>query len=158
MKAQTHNGIITLHNPKTDGHRTFKIRTNSKDARFAPNERIISLKTPDGWNSLGIIKNNGSVILWNKHRTSKVINKMIHMVMNQDLYEDEIDYLWEGTCRCCNRSLTNPASIHFGVGPICLEKIGDTSLITQWKEWLKIANDVDQRQLEADVMEISINI
>lgn len=28
------------------------------------------------------------------------------------------------TCRCCGKELTNPISRHYGIGPICLSKIG----------------------------------
>lgn len=30
------------------------------------------------------------------------------------------------TCRCCGKELTNPISRHYGIGPICLGKIGIT--------------------------------
>lgn len=30
------------------------------------------------------------------------------------------------TCTCCGRELTNPISRYYGIGPICLEKIGIT--------------------------------
>lgn len=28
------------------------------------------------------------------------------------------------TCRCCGKELTNPVSRYYGIGPICLEKMG----------------------------------
>ena len=28
------------------------------------------------------------------------------------------------TCRCCGKELTNPISRHYGIGPVCLEKMG----------------------------------
>lgn len=28
------------------------------------------------------------------------------------------------TCRCCGKELTNPVSRHYGIGPICLGKLG----------------------------------
>ena len=33
------------------------------------------------------------------------------------------------TCMCCGKELTNPISRHYGVGPICLSKIGITNEI-----------------------------
>ena len=46
------NGEITLTNRETGEHRTFRIRTNKEDARFAPGERVIALLTgPDNTTS-----------------------------------------------------------------------------------------------------------
>ena len=43
--VRTHNGTITIHNPKTGDHRTFQIKTQPADAKFAPGRRVVSLLT-----------------------------------------------------------------------------------------------------------------
>ena len=52
------------------------------------------------------------------------------------------------TCLCCGKDLTNPVSRHYGIGPICLSKMGitrdieDVSGITEelqnieWQGWI----------------------
>ena len=43
------------------------------------------------------------------------------------------------TCMCCGRELTNPISRHYGIGPICMEKVGiqcDINNIEEIKEKL----------------------
>ena len=52
------------------------------------------------------------------------------------------------TCMCCGKELTNPVSRHYGIGPICLNKIGisnnidDVNGITEalakieWEGWI----------------------
>jgi hypothetical protein len=160
MKATTHNGKITMHNPATDGYKIMRIKTQRKDASFAPNERILSLKVGHNFMSLGIIKDS-SVILWKKHRSDNNIAKIVNLVMNQDKYSDKLEYLWEGTCRCCNRPLTTPKSIHFGIGPVCFERYEaqkSRELAEAWKNWQEIATDDDQRALEADALEIPMNM
>ena len=39
----THNGRFTVTSTKTGEHRTFRIRTQPDDAKFAPKERVITL-------------------------------------------------------------------------------------------------------------------
>ena len=52
------------------------------------------------------------------------------------------------TCACCGKELTNPISRHYGIGPICLSKLGiardieDVSGISEelvnitWEGWI----------------------
>lgn len=40
---KTHNGKLTFHNSRTGEHRTFQVKTQDADAKFAPGERIVSL-------------------------------------------------------------------------------------------------------------------
>jgi len=123
MLAETHNGIITINNPETGKHRTFQIRTQKTDASFAPGARILSLlsgpNNGSDYTSIGIVKDDGNVTMWKKHRESSLMNKYVDMVMNPVKYASKVEYLWEGKCRCCNRKLTSPESIKSGVGPIC---------------------------------------
>jgi hypothetical protein len=43
------------------------------------------------------------------------------------------------TCMCCGKELTNPVSRHYGIGPICMSKVGihcDISNVDEIKEKL----------------------
>lgn len=116
----THNGIITVYNPKTGGQRTFKIKTQKKNAKFAPGERIISLLTgpnnESDYRGFGFVKGE-NIILWKKNRTEH-FEKLCSVIRNPDKYSS-LEYMFEGKCRVCNRTLTDRDSINFGIGPVC---------------------------------------
>ena len=50
---ETHNGTITVSNPATGQHRTFRVRTQKPDARFAPGTATTpTRRVTAGWKSL----------------------------------------------------------------------------------------------------------
>lgn len=118
---RTHNGKITVENTATGNHRTFRIRTQKSDAKFAPGERILSLLTgPDNQSSytqIGFVKPDGRVILWQKYRTEQY-RSLVRVLRNPGQYPTCV-YHYEGRCRVCDRSLTTPESISSGIGPVC---------------------------------------
>lgn len=128
INIETHNGYLTIHNPETDGHRTFKIQTQSKDSAFFPGQRIVSLLTgPDrdsfhNWKSIGRVVGN-QISLWKKLRGEKLFETYAKMVSSPEKYPS-LDYMLEGRCRICNRELTNPESIESGIGPVCRKNHG----------------------------------
>lgn len=129
---RTHNGKITVENTRRGTHRTFRIKTQKNDANFAPGERILSLLTgPDNESSytqIGFVKPasfrhpNGRVILWRKYRTEQY-EALVRVLQYPDHFRSlGCEYHFDGTCRVCNRSLTNPESIKSGIGPKCAGK------------------------------------
>jgi hypothetical protein len=123
------NGTITIKSTRTGDHRTFKLRTQKRDSKFAPGERVLSLMTgPDNVHSyrgFAFVKNDGRVFLWRKNRTP-LYNTYAKMVI--DLMTNGTASAWakkgyvmmlEKACAVCNRKLTNPESIETGVGPEC---------------------------------------
>jgi len=125
MDIRTHNGTVTLKNPATGNHRTFQIRTQPDDSKFAPGQRIVALMDgPDNVNSyrpFGFISESGWINLWRKHRESKTFQTYAHMLRDPNHWEENhsIEYLHEGRCRICNRKLTTPDSVESGIGPVC---------------------------------------
>jgi hypothetical protein len=121
----SHNGTITITNAATGQHRTFRIKTQKADAKFAPGERIVSLLTgPDNEQSFtqfGFVKSNGYIALWNKYRTA-TFRTYCRMLRYPGEYADRCEYLYEGRCRRCDRKLTVPESIKSGIGPVCATK------------------------------------
>lgn len=123
FSAATHNGTITVESPSGE-HRTFRIRTQPEKANFAPGERILSLLSgTDEYKGLGFLKTTRKgrpyVVLFKKNRTP-YLKKLIKVVLFPEHYEAlGCRFLYAGTCRACNRPLTNPASIDSGIGPIC---------------------------------------
>lgn len=117
---KTHNGIITVKNPKTGNHRTFQIKT-AKGGNLA-GKRIVSLLIgPDNtqdYKALGFVSDRG-VVTWGRYvgtdyqRTIEVLNHLDRL--NLEVY-------FETCCRRCNRPLTTPESVTSGIGPECAKK------------------------------------
>ena len=159
MKATTHNGTITMHNPATDGYKVMRIKTQSKSANFAAGERILSVKMGRKFQGIGFIKAD-EVVLWKKQYNALNL-KLADMIFNQDKYSDKVEYLWQGTCRHCNKPLNTPKSIHFGIGPVCFQKYEAhkfRALAEAWQNWTEEATESDYRLLEADSLEIPMSM
>jgi len=123
----THNGKITISNPETGNHRTFRIKTQKDDARFAPGERIIGLlnglDNESDYLSFGFVKPDGRIIVWRKHQGT-VFERYARMLQHLEYECDKFGLVaqWSATCRKCNRELTTPESIESGIGPVCAGK------------------------------------
>lgn len=119
----THNGIVTVENTVRGTHRTFRIRTQPDDAKFAPKERVLSLlvgqDNESDYNGIGFVKDDGRVILWKRYRTPQY-EALVKVLTMPDHYRTlGCVYHFEGHCRRCNRTLTTPESIRDGIGPVC---------------------------------------
>lgn len=122
FSTATHNGCITISNRETGEHRTFRIRTQPTESKFAPGKRVVSLLTgPDNssdYRGFGFVNDDGSITVWRKKRTP-VFETYARMLVSPERYTDRCDYDIEGRCRKCNRKLTVPESIRTGIGPVC---------------------------------------
>ena len=119
----THNGVITVENTVRGTHRTFQIKTQKADAKFAPGERILSLLTgPDNTSSytqIAFVKDDGRVYLWRRYQTEQY-ERLIRVLQRPNHYRTlGCVYHYEGRCRVCNRLLTTPESVQTGIGPVC---------------------------------------
>ena len=66
------------------------------------------------------------------------------------------------TCACCGKELTNPVSRHYGIGPICLGKLGIVSAIDdvenikeqleriKWSGWIIKSAIVNRKEIKND--------
>lgn len=123
----THNGKITITNPKTGNHRTFRIRTQADSANFAPGQRIVSLLTgPDNqedYRGFGFVTEEGRILVWRKKRGNgkpSEFDIFARMLTEPERYEAEgVTYQFSTRCRRCNHELTDPTSISLGIGPVC---------------------------------------
>lgn len=122
--AATHNGTITIDNPATGQHRTFRIRTQKKDARFAAGKRVLSLLSgPDNtsdYTPFAFIDEHGMVRVWNRYVDTQY-ERFARLIQNlkNEAERWKLDVQWSAKCRCCNRELTDPVSIATGIGPVC---------------------------------------
>ena len=121
---KTHNGTITVANPATGEHRTFKVNTQPEDARFAPGQRIVSLLTgpnnDEDFTAFGFVNENGRICLWSRNRTPH-FEKLAFILEQPEKAATKwgLTYQWSARCRRCNRTLTDPESIETGIGPTC---------------------------------------
>ena len=66
------------------------------------------------------------------------------------------------TCACCGKELTNPVSRHYGIGPICLGKLGIVSAIDdienikeqleriKWSGWIIRSAIINRKEIKND--------
>lgn len=123
FEIRTHNGFITLTSHKTGEHRTLRVWTQHKEAKFKPGERLIGLLTgPDNesdYRSFGVLGDDGEIYLWRKHQDDKFYQWIRLALLNPERFLDRVSFSFEGHCRRCNRLLTDPISVASGLGPTC---------------------------------------
>lgn len=124
---RTHNATITIENPQTGGHRTFKIHTARKGGLAG--KRIISLLSGSdnerdyiGFGFVWSQENSWGINVW-KSKDSPLMRKYVDMVTHPEGYP-QCEYHVSTVCRRCNRKLTTPESITSGIGPECASKEG----------------------------------
>ena len=120
---RTHNGEVTIENPETGGYRTFSIRTQGEDSRFAPGRRVVALLAgPDNtsdYQGFGFADASG-IKVWGKKAAKKSFCTFADMLENPSKWESKgAVYHFSTKCRVCNRKLTPPESVTSGIGPIC---------------------------------------
>ena len=66
------------------------------------------------------------------------------------------------TCACCGKELTNPISRHYGIGPICLSKLGIVNAIddienikeqlvnVKWSGWIIKSAITERKEIKDD--------
>jgi hypothetical protein len=120
FQVATHNGIITIKSRTTGEHRTLRIHTQPKDAKFAAGERVVEiLSGPDDYRGFAFVKSDGSVILWKKYRDSDFYVWIARFLRHPERFLNRVEINFEGKCRRCNRDLTTPESVASGIGPTC---------------------------------------
>lgn len=115
--VRTHNGTITITNKETEGHRTFRIKTEKWC-----NKRVIRLLNgPDNENNYKAFAfaNDNGVKVWDSRKNQGHWDKYADMLARPEVYKTKCEYLYSGRCRKCNRKLTVPESIKLGIGPVC---------------------------------------
>jgi len=124
----THNGTVTVSNPATGEHRTFRISTQPQDARFAPGKRIVSLLAgPDNtadFQGFGFVDSAGQVLVWRSKLGTK-FERYGRLLSNlgSECTRWGLQVQWSAKCRRCNRELTTPESLAAGVGPVCADLV-----------------------------------
>lgn len=126
LDLNKHNGVITIHNTHTGGHRTFKISTIQSGV--LEGKRVVSLLSgsdnSNDYTGFAFMGDGGKVLVWKKFRGKGHWETYARMLENPVKWQGKgAQYLISGTCRRCNRRLTHPESIESGFGPDCLKKV-----------------------------------
>lgn len=129
------NGRYTIKNRRSGEHRTFEIKTQAEDAKFAAGKRVVALLTgPDNtadYKGFGFVEEEG-IVIW-KSKRGEAGKKSPYEWYGEMLWSLALDsgassfaqdyqLMMEGTCSVCNRVLTEPESLITGIGPVCREK------------------------------------
>ena len=134
----TCNGFITITNQTTGEYRTFRIRTQKENAKFAPGERVVALligsSNTSDYLGFGFMQENGWISLWKRNRTphyeglAKAIRLGFKALENgqETFTTGKATYSVQLSKRClmCNRPLTTPESLSRGYGPECAARLG----------------------------------
>jgi len=137
------NGIYTIQNDDTGEYRTFSVRRQKDDARFAPGERIAALLTgrdnENDYTCFAFVRSDASLATWKSKRGgafdhyARMLEKALLIFAGAEsetataaLAYGPNKYTVALAKRCyrCNRTLTTPESIRLGYGPDCAEKLG----------------------------------
>lgn len=133
--ARILDGIYTVTNTKTGGHRTFKIESRnwSKVAGKEDLKRTIYLLTGSNnesdYTGFGFVTETG-INVWNKKKgqDGKKSEFEIYAAMAWKLFRGDNsgfeNCTVDSACCCyrCGRLLTDPISIQTGIGPVCRTK------------------------------------
>lgn len=146
------NGTYTITNKASGEWRTFRIRTQAQDAKFAPGKRVVALlRGPDnesdfqGFAFVGKLDGRDRVWVWKRY-TNDATGAFPHFAamletaaealgeaMALEVEEAGTDFTYhdrlyhvQAAKRCinCNRKLTTPESLRRGYGPECAERLG----------------------------------
>jgi hypothetical protein len=123
-----HNAIMTIFNPRSGDHRTFKVSSNREDTRF-----VSLLIGPETWQSFAIVgtgANDKVAFTFKKFQAcpgDRETNwqKYTKMINRPEYWSRErgLEYFISSRCRICNRVLSHPNSITIGIGPECAKRI-----------------------------------
>ena len=119
----THNGLFTVRSIATGEHRTFRVRSQPVEAKFAPGKRVVSVLTgPDNtadYTQFGFVTDQG-IQVWERKRGGK-FEEYARMLekLPQHLADGKVEVHVSCRCRVCNRTLTTPESVRSGIGPVC---------------------------------------
>ena len=132
------NGFLTVTNESSGGHRTFRVRTQKEDSKFASGMRVVALLIgPDNtsdYQGFGFVLDNGWISLWKRNRTpqyeglAKAVRLASKALENgKDTFQTPkatYSVKLSKRCRICNKTLTSPKSIEMGIGPKCAIRVG----------------------------------
>lgn len=121
-----YNGKLTVTNPATGQHRTFRIKTAMKgDLKgLRVLQLLVGSDNQIDYRGFAFVQPSGKVSLWKKFQGTDFA-KLAMIVERSEWYAEHrgLEYQYSVRCRRCNRELTDPQSIEAGIGPYCREVV-----------------------------------
>jgi hypothetical protein len=108
-------------------YRTLRVRIQPEDSDFMPGQQVVGYlrgsNNDHDYTNFAHLK-RGEVYVWKKHRDSTEIIEALRVLVG-DPKAAAIAYARQsGRCALCGRTLTVPASIEAGIGPVCAKGAG----------------------------------
>lgn len=125
FSPQTHNGVITIVHSSTGAYACLrlwreKVTLNGVEVP----RRTLACGYPGKWQRFGHFGEDGVLRLWKDGLTPQH-ERLARLLLGSRMGNAiDLEFLFEGRCRCCNRLLTVPESIVLGIGPVCLAACG----------------------------------
>ena len=121
----TPNGIYTV---VMQGYRyTIKLADDWREDSSKDSQCAYFLNGPDNernYKGFAFVKGN-QYHVWSKHKSNIQLTTALAFLLQSDFMVHGLEYaVSSGNCWRCGRTLTVPASIHRGLGPICAEHLG----------------------------------
>ena len=143
----THNGYVTIENPETGSHATFRINTGQsgdwEGTRFVG---LLTGSDNEGdYRSFGNITDDGTIRVWKNFTGNGELSKFDKFALyleRPEYYAERLGLVFQFAIRCrvCNRVLTTPQSITSGIGPTCAKNVG----ISQAEYYTDDSQDTDR--------------
>lgn len=117
-----YNGRLTVSNPATGQHRTFRIRTimKGKLKGLRTIGLLIRSNNETDYRDFAFVQPSGKITVWKRFSGSD-FDKLAIIVERHEWYAmyRGLEFQYSVRCCRCNRELTDPESISIGLGPYC---------------------------------------
>jgi hypothetical protein len=122
-----HNAIVTIRNPATGDHRTFKVSSNRQGTRFV--SLLTGPSNEADYTSFAIVGSGAYdkiAFTFKKYQAGPgdrptAWEMYTRFINHPERYQRKFgfEYRISSRCRKCNRRITSPRSLAVGLGPEC---------------------------------------
>jgi len=135
---RNHNGMITIHNPKSGSHATLRVVTHKNKSSYGAykGKRTLQKLTgptrenPKHWTDFAWVSEKGVSVFYKKRaKDGKSDWECLAILASNPIsgqMRNGLEYKFETHCLMCNRTLTHPDSIDSRIGPICAGRVQDS--------------------------------
>lgn len=121
------NATLTAKSKLTGKHFTYQITTPKKDSDIWFVKLLTGVNNEGDFSYIGFIKNNNFIFgvksKISKEATGVKAFESILKFVTAKVNNKHLELFHSGICSRCGRTITNPKSLHTGVGPECSKKM-----------------------------------
>lgn len=114
--------ILLKDGDNDDGYVTIRVKSITDGSKFNGKRIVSFLSGPDNENDytgFAFLYKEQSIVIWSRFRNNERLGRAIHGLVLNHLGAGETYALKSGRCCICGRTLTVPASLYRGMGPVC---------------------------------------